>query len=193
MARKNWSDLLSVLFLVQEDPLGMGHPHIRKHDLEHPPPPSPSGVRSPPPLRVTTKPIHHNCNGRALVGIKKKGVFGKGVGNSQNASETRQKCVRNASKMRQNGSCFIGKRGTSKMRQKSVTKNQSIDQIGKLCPKKSPENVQKLRCQSLWTTFGHFSTFGGHFSGRPRTTLGFSPPLDAREPLTRGIPQSRNS
>ena len=38
-----------------------------------------------------------------------KGVFGKGVGNSQNASE-----------MRQNGSCFIGKRGTSKMRQKSV-------------------------------------------------------------------------
>ena len=32
----------------------------------------------------------------------------------------RQKCVRNASKMRQNGSCFIGKRGTSKMRQKSV-------------------------------------------------------------------------
>ena len=46
-----------------------------------------------------------------------KGVFGKGVGN---ASEMRQKCVRNASKMRQNGSCFIGKRGTSKMRQKSV-------------------------------------------------------------------------
>ena len=30
-------------------------------------------------------------------------------------------------------------------------------------------------------------------SGRPRTTLGCSPPLDAREPLTRGIPQSRNS
>ena len=30
-------------------------------------------------------------------------------------------------------------------------------------------------------------------SGRPGTTLGFSPPLDAREPLTRGIPQSRNS
>ena len=27
-----------------------------------------------------------------------KGVFGKGVGNSQNASEMRQKCVRNASK-----------------------------------------------------------------------------------------------
>ena len=35
-----------------------------------------------------------------------KGVFGKGVGN--------------ASEMRQNGSCFIGKRGTSNMRQKSV-------------------------------------------------------------------------
>ena len=30
-------------------------------------------------------------------------------------------------------------------------------------------------------------------SGRPRTTLGFSPPLDARQPLTGGIPQSRNS
>ena len=49
-----------------------------------------------------------------------KGVFGKGVGNSQNASEMRQKCVKNASEMRQNGSCFIGKRGTFKMRQKSV-------------------------------------------------------------------------
>ena len=32
----------------------------------------------------------------------------------------RRQCVRNASEMRQNGSCFIGKRGTSKMRQKSV-------------------------------------------------------------------------
>ena len=42
-----------------------------------------------------------------------KGVFGKGFGNIQNASEMRQKCVRN-------GSCFTGKRGTSKMRQKSV-------------------------------------------------------------------------
>ena len=30
-----------------------------------------------------------------------------------------------------------------------------------------------------------------NISGRPRTTLGFSPPLDARETLTRGIPQSR--
>ena len=30
-------------------------------------------------------------------------------------------------------------------------------------------------------------------SGRPRTTLGCSPLLDAWEPLTRGIPQSRNS
>ena len=49
-----------------------------------------------------------------------KGVFGKGVGNSQNASEMRQKYVKNASEMRQNGSCLIGKRGTSKMRQKSV-------------------------------------------------------------------------
>ena len=49
-----------------------------------------------------------------------KGVFGKGVGNSENASEMRQKGVKNASEMRQNGSCFIGTRGTSKMRQKSV-------------------------------------------------------------------------
>ena len=43
-----------------------------------------------------------------------KGVIGKGVGNSQNASEMRQKCVRNASEMRQkcvkNASCFIGKK-----------------------------------------------------------------------------------
>ena len=42
-----------------------------------------------------------------------KGVFGKGVGNTKNASE-----------MRQNGPCFIGKRGTfqnaSEMRQISV-------------------------------------------------------------------------
>ena len=49
-----------------------------------------------------------------------KGVFGKGVGNSKNASEMRQKCVKNASEMRQNGSSFIGKRGTSKMRHKCV-------------------------------------------------------------------------
>ena len=51
---------------------------------------------------------------------------------------------------------------------------------------------------------GHFHSLGGLLSkpwsrnpnnkilpsGRPRTTLGFSPPLDARELLTRGIPQS---
>ena len=55
-----------------------------------------------------------------FIRYRPKGVFGKGVGNSQNASEMRQKCVKNASEMRQNGSCFIGKRGTSKMRQKSV-------------------------------------------------------------------------
>ena len=53
-----------------------------------------------------------------------KDVFGKGVGKSQNASEMRQKCVKNASEMRQNGSCFIGKRGTSKMRQNCI-KNES--------------------------------------------------------------------
>ena len=60
----------------------------------------------------------NSCDGL----YRPKGVFGKGVGNSKNAPETRQKCVRNASKMRQNGSCFIGKRGTfqnaSKLRQK---------------------------------------------------------------------------
>ena len=37
-------------------------------------------------------------------------------------SGMRQKCVRNASKMRQNGSCFIGKGERSKMRQKCVKK-----------------------------------------------------------------------
>ena len=42
-----------------------------------------------------------------------KGVFGKGVGNSKNASEIPQKCVKN-------GSCFIGPRGTFQMRQKCV-------------------------------------------------------------------------
>ena len=35
---------------------------------------------------------------RPLYRYRPKGVFGKGVGNSQNASEMRQKCVRNASK-----------------------------------------------------------------------------------------------
>ena len=54
-----------------------------------------------------------------------KGVFGKGVGNSKNASEMRQKCVKNASEMRQNGSCFVGKKGMSKMRQKCVKKKGS--------------------------------------------------------------------
>ena len=34
----------------------------------------------------------------AIFRYRPKGVFGKGVGNSQNASEMRQKCVRNASK-----------------------------------------------------------------------------------------------
>ena len=51
-------------------------------------------------------------------------VFGKGVGN---ASGMRQECVRNASKMCQNGSCLLGKRNVpkwirnaSKLRQKCV-------------------------------------------------------------------------
>ena len=42
-----------------------------------------------------------------------KGVFGKGVGNSKNASEMRQKCVKH-------GSCFMWKEEHSKMRQKCV-------------------------------------------------------------------------
>ena len=42
-----------------------------------------------------------------------KGVFGKGVGNSKNASEMRQKCV----KM---GLVLLGQEERSKMRQKSV-------------------------------------------------------------------------
>ena len=39
-----------------------------------------------------------------------EGVFGKGIGNSKNASEMRQKCIQNASEMRQNGSCIIRKK-----------------------------------------------------------------------------------
>ena len=60
-----------------------------------------------------------------------KGVFGKGVGNSKNASEMRQKYVRNASEMRQKcvkmGLVYWEKRNvpkcvrnTSKLRQKCV-------------------------------------------------------------------------
>ena len=49
-----------------------------------------------------------------------KVVFGKGVGKSKNASEVRQKCVRNASKMRQMGLDLLGREERSKMRQKCV-------------------------------------------------------------------------
>ena len=51
-----------------------------------------------------------------------KGVFGKGVGNSKNASEMRQKYVRNASKMRQN---FWEKGNASEMRQNRVRNAQN--------------------------------------------------------------------
>ena len=55
--------------------------------------------------------IHHrqrkNCH-RRFVGIVQK-VFSE---KASAIARMRQKCVRNASKMRQNGSCFIGKRGT---------------------------------------------------------------------------------
>ena len=60
-----------------------------------------------------------------------KGVFGKGVGNSKNASEMRQKCVRNASKMRQSGSCLLGKEERSKMRQKCVKIASKMRQNGR--------------------------------------------------------------
>ena len=51
-----------------------------------------------------------------------KGVFGKGVGNSENASEMRQKCVKNASKMRL---VLLGKEERSKMRQNCVNNAQN--------------------------------------------------------------------
>ena len=47
-----------------------------------------------------------------------KGVFGKGVGNSKNASEMRQKCLKNASKWVKMGLLFLGEEERSKMRQK---------------------------------------------------------------------------
>ena len=48
-----------------------------------------------------------------ILRYRPKGVVGKGVGNSRNASEMRQKCV----KM---GLVLLGKEERSKMRQKSV-------------------------------------------------------------------------
>ena len=77
-----------------------------------------------------------------------KGVFGKGVGNSQ-------KCVRNASEMRQNGSCFIGKRGTSKMRQKSV---------------KIASEMRQKCAEHLWgrTPFGRYRFLRGVNSLQPQ-------------------------
>ena len=59
-----------------------------------------------------------------------------------------QKCVRNTSKMRQNGSCFIGKRGTSKMRQKSV---------------KIASTMRQKCAEHLWgrTPFGRYRPLSG--------------------------------
>ena len=61
--------------------------------------------------------IRERHSGERKTRYRPKGVFGKGVGNSKNASEMRQKCVKNASQ-------FSGKRGTfqnaSDMRQKCV-------------------------------------------------------------------------
>ena len=64
-------------------------------------------------------PSHpRKSNGPEMLGIVQK-VFSV---KASAIARMRQKCVRTASKMRQNGSCFIGKRGTfqnaSEMRQK---------------------------------------------------------------------------
>ena len=75
------------------------------------------------------------------------GVFGKGVGNSQNASEMRQKCVKNASEMRQNGSCFIRKRGTSKMRQKCVN---IASKMRQKCAEHLRGRTPFGRCRIFW-------------------------------------------
>ena len=53
-----------------------------------------------------------------VAGIVQKVFSEKGVGNNKNAPEMRHTCVKNPSKMRQNGSCFSGKRGTFQMCQK---------------------------------------------------------------------------
>ena len=54
--------------------------------------------------------------GRRLIRYRPKGVFGKGVGNSKNASEMRQKCVKMGLVF------FLGKEESPKMRQKCVKK-----------------------------------------------------------------------
>ena len=93
-----------------------------------------------------------------------KGVFGKGVGNSQ-------KCVRNASKMRQSGACFIGKRGTfqnaSKLCQKCISKK---------CAEHLWGRTPFRRCRmSLFGdfsgTFRPFWEFLRLLAGRPRKTF----------------------
>ena len=58
--------------------------------------------------------VLQNLWGYAELGIVQK-VFSE---KASAIAKMRQKCVKNASEMRQNGSCFVGKRGTSKMRQK---------------------------------------------------------------------------
>ena len=71
---------------------------------------------------IIPAPLASRAGGpKPIFRYRPKGVFGKGVGNSKNASVMRQKCVKNASKMRQNGSCFFwGKEERSKMRQNCV-------------------------------------------------------------------------
>ena len=63
--------------------------------------------------------IHREILGE-MIGIVQK-VFSE---KASAIARMRQKCVRDASKMRQNGSCFVGKRGTfqnaSEMRQNCV-------------------------------------------------------------------------
>ena len=98
-----------------------------------------------------------------IIGIVQK-VFSE---KASAIARMRQKCVKNASEMRQNGSCFIGKRGTSKMRQKSV----------KIASKKRQKSAEHL-----WgrTPFGRYRNEGVLFSGyTPQETLGVSCPRDS--------------
>ena len=70
--------------------------------------------------------LSSSCRTNAGIGLKAidryrpKGVLGKGVGKNKNASEMCQKSARDASQMRQNVSCLLGKDERSKMRQKCV-------------------------------------------------------------------------
>ena len=53
--------------------------------------------------------------------------------------------------------------------------------------------IMMTMCTSWCAELSPLRPRGRRLLGWPRTTLGCSPPLDARELLTRGIPQPRNS